>query len=285
MQPEQARRERFTAYAETLRKRFQTGILANMQDKPLWVLWKKETDEQGTIHKRPYSPRNFPTSIYKPRQWASLDNTLEAFATGNFAGIGVMLPAPYILIDKDAIGDVSLYDQQTRKIVSPLALRLLEQIPSYAELSPNNGLHIITEGRPTRGNFKTPELEMYTNWFSTVTTRHIPGTPVDVTNQQQAIQTLEDEFHAPVSERKTQNTVGGVVAARLAELPPEAASDAVLQDLLRGNMSRYGNDHHRADWIFLMKLLHWTGDDRQLAKSIFLASPLGQREKAADPEG
>src|SRR3989442_4942826 len=39
--------------------------------------------------------------------------------------------------------------------VSPLALRLLSLVPSYAELSPNNGLHIITEGRLTRGNFKT----------------------------------------------------------------------------------------------------------------------------------
>jgi len=106
-----------------------------------------------------------------------------------------------------------------------------------------------------------------------------------VTNQQQAIQTLEDEFHAPVPERKAQNTGGGVAAARLAELPAEAASDPVLQELLRGNMSRYGNDHHRADWILLMKLLHWTGDDRQLTKSIFLASPLGQREKATDPKG
>ena len=35
MAAEQARRERFIAYAETLGKRFQTGILANMQEKPL----------------------------------------------------------------------------------------------------------------------------------------------------------------------------------------------------------------------------------------------------------
>lgn len=50
-------------------------------------------------------------------------------------------------------------------------------------------------------------------------------------------------------------------------------------------MSRYDNDHHRADWHLLMKLLHWTGDDRQLAKALFLASPLGQREKAQDAKG
>ena len=152
-----------------------------------------------------------------------------------------------------------------------------------SELSPNNGFHIITEGMPLRGNFKTENLEMYTNWFSTVTTRHIPGTPLDVANQQQAIVALENEFHPPVPEASFQNTVGVAVSARLDALPPEAGSDPVLQELLSGDMSRYGNDHHRADWVLLMKLLHWTGDDRQLAKSIFLASPLGQREKAQDP--
>jgi primase-polymerase (primpol)-like protein len=287
MSAEQTRRERFTAYAETLSKRFQKGILGNMQEKPLWVLYKLEKDEQGNIHKRPYTPRGYPASIYKPRQWASLDNVLEVLATGNFhvAGIGIMLPAPYILIDKDATEDAPIYDKQARKIASALALRLLRQVPSYAELSPNNGLHILTEGRPKRGNFKTPELEMYTNWFSTVTTKHISGTPLDVTAQQEAIEALENEFHPPVPERGIQNTGGVAGIVRLSELPPEAAQDLVLQELLRGDMSRYGNDHHRADWHFLMKLLHWTGDDRHLVKSIFLASPLGQRDKAQDETG
>ncbi len=284
MSTEQARTERYSIYAETLSKRFQTGILASMQEKPLWVLWKAETDEQDNIHKQPFTPRGYPASIYKPRQWSSLDNVLEALATGNFAGIGIMLPAPYILFDKDAKEDAPIYDRAAKKIISPLALRLLEHVPSYAELSPNNGLHIITEGRPTRGNFKAPELEMYTNWFATVTTRHIPRTPLDVTNQQAAIEALDDEFHAPTQAREFQNTGGGVGTARLSELPPEAISDPVLQELLRGDMGRYGNDHHRADWHLLMKLLHWTGDDISLSKQIFLDSPLGQRAKAQEPE-
>jgi primase-polymerase (primpol)-like protein len=280
------RRERFTAYAETLHQRFKKGILKNMQDKPLWCLYKLEQDEQGNIHKRPYTPRNYPASIYKPRQWASLANVLEVLATGDFhvAGIGMMLPAPYILIDQDATPDAPVYDREAKKIVHPLALRLVEQVPSYFELSPNNGLHSITVGRPTRGNFKTESLEMYTNWFTTVTTKHIPGTPLDVTSQQQAIELLENEFHPIVAEASFQNTggVGGV--ARLDALPPEAVSDAVLQELLSGDMNRYGNDHHRADWVLLMKLLHWTGDDVSLSKQIFLDSPLGRRAKAQEPE-
>jgi primase-polymerase (primpol)-like protein len=75
------------------------------------------------------------------------------------------------------------------------------------------------------------------------------------------------------------------MATGLSELPPEAANDKPLQALLQGDMSTVGNDHHRADWILLMKLLHWTGDNRLLAKSLFLASSLGQREKAQDSAG
>lgn len=48
-------------------------------------------------------------------------------------------------------------------------------------------------------------------------------------------------------------TRGGI--ARLTELLPEAANDPVLQELVSGDMTRYGNDHHRADWHPLMKLL------------------------------
>src|SRR6266568_6405737 len=133
MPPEVTRRERFTAYAEALHVRFQKGILANMQERSLWVLWKPEQDAQGKIHKRPFTPRNYPASLYKPRQWASLSTVLEALATGKYEGIGMMLPAPYVLIDKDATAEAPLYDKQSQKVVSPLALRLVKQVPSYAE--------------------------------------------------------------------------------------------------------------------------------------------------------
>src|SRR5439155_7953771 len=111
-------REHFTAYAETLREHFNKGILKNMQDKPLWGLYKLEQDERGNIHKAPYHPKGYRISIYKSRSWSSLDTVLEALASGkfNFAGIGVMLPAPYILLDKDARDDALIYSAQTRKI-------------------------------------------------------------------------------------------------------------------------------------------------------------------------
>ena len=286
MKPEQTSRERCTAYAEKLHKRFQAGILKSMQKKPLWGLYVMEQDETGNWHKRPYQPNGRAASKNRAEHWNSLDNVLEALALAKFpvSGIGILLPAPYILIDLDA-KDNPIYDRETRKIVSPLAMRLIAQVPSYAELSPHNGLHILTEGRPLRGNFKTSELEMYTNWFSTVTTRHLPGTPLDVTVQQEAIEVIENEFHPPVPESSFQNTGGVAGSPRLTALPPEAANHRRLHELLSGDMSSVGNDHHLADWNALMMLLHWTGDDIALTREIFLTSPLGQRAKAWDEKG
>src|SRR5579883_1218637 len=119
------RQERFTAHAETLRAKFATGILKSMQQKPLWSLYRLEKDQQGNLHKRPYHPRGYPASIYKPRSWSSLDAVLEALATGTFSGIGIFLPDPYALIDVDTKEDAPVYDREKKNIVSPFVLRLL----------------------------------------------------------------------------------------------------------------------------------------------------------------
>ena len=50
-------------------------------------------------------------------------------------------------------------------------------------------------------------------------------------------------------------------------------------------MSSFGNDQSRADFVLIMKLLHWTGDNLDLTCEIFLSSPLGKRAKAVRPTG
>ena len=89
-----------------------------------------------------------------------------------------------------------------------------------------------------------------------------------------------------MAEGQFQNTRVGVGSgSAVSELPPEAAHDAKLQRLLAGDISAYGNDHSRADFVLLMKLLHWTGDNVSLTRDLFLASPLGERAKAERPTG
>ena len=70
----------------------------------------------------------------------------------------------------------------------------------------------------------------------------------------------------------------------LTQLPPEAAYDQELQQLLRGDITGY-KSQSSADFVLIMKLLHWTGENNALVRGLFLASPLGQRDKAERPTG
>src|SRR5438067_927002 len=68
MKPEQHKHERAPRYAETLRGRLRSGILAELQPLRQWVVWKKETDRQGKQKKAPYNPRSHLThaSVNRP---------------------------------------------------------------------------------------------------------------------------------------------------------------------------------------------------------------------------
>lgn len=278
MNPEQSRQERYIAYAAYLHERFEAGMLAELQEQPQWVVWRAEL-EDGKQKKVPYNPhyRNARASVKIPKSWGSLPEVLTALETGNFSGLGFILTPPLVFIDLD-----HAVAQETGAITDPQAEEIVATLQSYTEMSPSGtGLHILAYGEMPGKGIHTA-IEMYgQDRFTTITTNHLAGTPATIEHRQKAITALYHRFAPVPGSKDDQNTVGGGVT-RLTELPPEAAADHVLQDLLAGDMSRYGNDHSRADWVLLMKLLHWTGDDIPLVKSLFLSSPLGRRAKAQE---
>ena len=129
------------------------------------------------------------------------------------------------------------------------------------------------------------DIEMYgQERFTTITTDHLTETPLTIERRQDALAALYQRF-APVRENEIQNTRVGVGSGNaLTELPPEAAKDAALQRLLQGDMTGYPFQSS-ADFVLIMKLLHWTGDDKALTRQLFLSSPLGKREKAQRKTG
>ena len=170
------------------------------------------------------------------------------------------------------------FDRPTQTITDPKAAEIVQTLNSYTEASPGNGLHILAYAdKPIRSLHK--EIEMYSqDRFTTITTDHLPGTPTTIENRTDAIEALYRQF-APLSEPDYSEHRGGVGSGKLSELPPEAANDSVLQQLLRGDITRY-QSQSSADFVLIMKLLHWTGDDIALTRQLFLSSPLGRRKKA-----
>src|SRR5438067_1891972 len=132
MKPEQTRREQFTAYAALLRERFQSDILAELQGLSQWVVWRSEL-EDGKRKKVPYNPNHHlaHASVKIPNSWGTLDQALNALATGNYSGIGFMLTPPLVFCDLDYS-----FDRQSGTITDPQAAEIVKSLNSYTEASP-----------------------------------------------------------------------------------------------------------------------------------------------------
>ncbi len=282
MNPEQSRHERFIEYTALLRERFDAGVLAELQDLLQWVVWRGEI-EDGKSKKVPYNPNYHlvRASVKIPKSWGTLDESLTALETGNYSGLGFMITPPLVMIDLD-----NSVDKVTQTITDPQAAEIVQSLNSYTELSPSgSGLHILSYGQLPGKGIHTA-IEMYgQDRFTTITTNHLPGTPPTIEQRQEALDALYHRFAPAITETTNQNTRGGVWSgSTLTELPPEAEYDTVLQRLLSGDIAGYPSPSN-ADFVLIMKLLHWTGDNVELTRSIFLASPLGQREKAQRKTG
>lgn len=281
--PEQTRKERFTSYAVHLKERFNSGILLQLQGTPQWIVWRAEVDREGKPKKAPYNPnvRNAYASVKDQKSWGTLNAALTALATGLYSGIGFVITPPLAFIDLD-----HSVSKETGEITDPQAAGIVQAVNSYTEISPSRtGLHILAYGNLPGKNIHTA-IEMYgQERFTTITIDHILGTPTTIEHRQEEVAALYNQFAPPTISAPVQNTRVGVERTNvLTELPPEAESDQLLQRLLRGDMAGF-QSQSSADFVLIMKLLHWTGDNIALTRQIFLSSPLGQREKATRKTG
>lgn len=280
--PEHTRQERFVRYAAFLKERFNSGMLAQLQGVPQWVVWRAELDREGKQKKAPYNPnhRNAYASVKIPKSWGTVNQALNALATGIYSGIGFVITPPLTFIDLD-----HSVSKETGEIIDPQAAEIVTTINSYTEISPSGtGLHVLAYGQlPGRGIHTAIELYGHER-FTTITTNHLPGTPATIEHRKEELATLYQRFAPLLPTPPIQNTRGGEASGQLHELPPEAEGDHVLQRLLRGDMTGF-QSQSSADFVLIMKLLHWTGDDIALTRDLFLSSPLGQREKATRPTG
>jgi putative DNA primase/helicase len=283
-EPEYTRHERFIQYAEALQERFAQGFLSELQDLDQWVVWRAEL-EGSKPKKVPYNPKyddlQARASVKIPKSWGTLDQALTALETSNYSGLGFMLTPPLVMIDLD-----HSYDRTTGAITDPQAAEIVQSLNSYTELSPSgSGLHILSYGQLPGKGIHTA-IEMYgQDRFTTITTQHLAGTPPTIEQRQEALDALYHRFAPAITETTNQNTRGGVASgSTLSELPTEAEHDVVLQRLLSGDSAGYASQSN-ADFVLVLKLLHWTGDNVELTRKLFLASGLYREGKTLRKTG
>ena len=166
-----------------------------MQEHGKFCLWKLEMKSgKAKPDKIPYRINRKRADATNPQHYSAFDETVNLFAKGGYAGVGVGCFEPLRLVDVDDCVVDGMLDERGQDI--------MDTLDSYTELSPSgNGIHIFVladgfsyDTEKYYINNRNTHVEVYspdvTGKFLTLTGKAIHGT--DVNNRSKELQTVLD---------------------------------------------------------------------------------------------
>jgi hypothetical protein len=209
-------------------------------------------------------------SINKPNEWASYEAASAFVAANPTYGLGFVLTKECGLtcVDLDATEDATILARHSQIFneLFPMA---------YAELSPSGkGCHLWMFGNAPTKKASSLKLEVYSaERYMTVTLNPIRN--VELTNMQPQLAELISAIERLVPRKDK----GSADDAAIVEKCKSKKFDA----LHAGNWQGLYPSQSEADSALVYMITQWTNDPRQIAR-LFLASGLGQRDKAKRPD-
>ena len=255
-----------------------------------WICWREE-HRNGKATKIPIDPKTGDfASTTDDRTWTDLGQALGYAAMDRADGVGFVFTAtdPLVGVDLD-----DCRDPETGRPDEP-ALTIINELDSFTEVSPSGtGYHVILEGELPDGRNRHGSVEMYDqSRFFTVTAEHVEGTPAVVTERQEALEAVHEEFiESEISDGDGVSETGpaeaggqdGMVDLEDGELLRKARSASngeKFDRLWRGSTAGY-ESQSEADMALCCLLAFWTGGDRGRMDRLFRQSGL-IREKWDD---
>lgn len=256
---------------------------------PQWVVWKFEETTEGKPTKVPYSPLfRGHASVTNPGTWGTFEQAVRAFeeAEGELAGIGFVLTRhdPYGFIDLDnawqQMPDGS-YKYPDPAEIFARQQKVFSEFASYAEFSPSGtGLHLIVKTPPVVNGRKRSAIEVYTQERFMTMTGNVYGDERPIEERGELYHMLWSQMGGPASlyqnvgnapETADDNTI--IMRAL------EAVNGDKFRTLLEGRWQDLYGSQSEADFAFVDIVAFYTQNREQIER-IFLASALGQRDKA-----
>jgi putative DNA primase/helicase len=261
---------------------------AELQARPQWVCWRYESrrDKRGNEKrtKVPYSPRTEkPARSNDPTTWASYQEARAA--SKRYQGIGYMFADDYTGVDLD-------HCVQSDGSLDAWARELLDQLATYAEYSPGDGVHALLRGALPAGmrhkypiaGARHPEaaVEFYSKGrYFTITGRHVAGTPETIEAHFQALHAWctawQPSVRAPQSDEADAETKQ-LSDHTLLDRAMRARNGAAFRALWQGNTSGYLSSSE-ADLALCNLLAFWAGGDPTRVDRLFRQSGLYRPEK------
>lgn len=244
--------------------------LEEIESLPQWVCyqnqWNERKQKNSKIPKNPAT--GYGAKANDPATWATYAEAAAAARRFNFDGVGFEFAAGYMGIDLD---NVIGADGK----INAVAAEIIATIDSYTEYSPSGkGLHILCKckgANPIGSRNDAIGLEMYNNGrFFTVT-----GKPYGAAKpiQERAAQVEEvymKYLYKPKEQPKAQTGTGSISGGSYRNTDTDAdlwnkmfksAKGWEIQALYHGDISKYNNDHSRADQALANHLAYWTNND------------------------
>jgi hypothetical protein len=226
-----------------------------LRDRSQWVVWRYE-ERKGKRTKVPYDAKTGRMAkSTDPATWTTFEQAAEAYGgRDGYHGVGFVFAKddPYCGIDLDDC-------RRADGTLAPWAQEIVDQFPSYTEISPSNkGVKVFLVGKKpdfARSAVKNVdpdggpgEMEIYQDGrYFTVTGNILPGSPADVTDCQQQLDTLCGRFWSP-----TQQSPVPTSQASLAQTQPSEISshrdDRVgrcLAEMLKMKVADQNDGSHR----------------------------------------
>lgn len=256
-----------------------------------WVNWRLE-ERKGKTTKVPYQINGRMASSTDPATWAT--HAAASIADPEHVGI-VLHDKKLVVIDIDhVLEDGKIVHPEKTKI-----LLLLSQSNTYTEISPSGtGLHIYIacdEPVTLTANKKAP-FEVYTTGrYLTVTgipygvkKRMLLQRKADVMEYIEKVVAQTENAPLPLASASSATRATTVKNADLNQHSDDttilermfaSTKGADIEKLYNGDLSAYKDDHSRADAALLSHLAFWTQKNPDQMERIWVASPLGSREK------
>jgi len=262
-----------------------------MNDHPIfkekrWVVWHAEKRGAKTT-KIPYSVTGKMASSTDPETWTTYEKAKAA--SEFFSGIGVVFTPDRTLlgIDIDHVLEEGKVVGEHKKAIE----KLIKEADTYTEISPSGtGLHLylhLTEALKLEANRHSP-FEAYTDG------RYFTFSEVSFHGKPKAIRTIPPKEAIALLEGIGYPWAKADVAPGLLDAPATesiftdqqlldrmfgAANGPDIRKLYDGDPSAKEGDKSRADASLLAHLAFWSRKDAAQMERIWVASPLGSREK------
>lgn len=265
-----------------------------LREVPQWVCWRYVWKDTKWTKVPIVAMTGRAASATDPKGWATFDEAMElAGRDTSLAGVGFVFAEEdgFAGVDLDGcIDDAGAIADSAREVIAGLG--------SYTEVSPSGqGVKVFLRGtKPSDAACRSKaikgykETEVYDRGrFFTVTGQHLLGTPTEVMERQDELESLCDRLW-PLKQSTPSRPRGGGAEGfsgddeTLIEKAKRATNGVRFSALWGGDTTHHGGDDSSADMALCSMLAFWTGRDADRMDRLFRQSGL-VREKWDEQHG